>query len=61
MWAKSLIRNHCDVVLCRINVYTSKLINIKTLTHKDILTGCSSFNPQQEINNFKNFMDKLLK
>ncbi len=61
MWAKSLIRNNCDVLLCRINVYNSKLINIKTLSHKDILTGYSNFNPQQEINNFKNFIEKLLK
>jgi len=43
MWAKSFIRNSCDVILFRINVFMNKLISTACLSHKEILTGCASF------------------
>ncbi len=61
MWAKSYLRNCCDVLLCRINVFTNKLISCKTISHKDILTGYTNFNSQQELYRLKSFLGKFNK
>jgi len=59
MWSKSFIRNNCDILLCRINVFTNKLISITNLNHKDILSNYTSFNPQMALILMKNLFEKL--
>jgi hypothetical protein len=61
MWAKSYLRNCCDVLLCRINVFTNKLISCKTISYKEILTGYANFNCQQELYRLKCFLDRFNK
>lgn len=59
MWAKSFIRNNCDVMLCRGNVFMNKLISATTLNHADILTGYTGFNQQLTLNLMNSLLEKL--
>jgi hypothetical protein len=59
MWCKSFIRNMCNVFLCRINVFTSKLISISTLKHCDILPMNCSFNPNLSFIHFASLLNKF--
>jgi hypothetical protein len=59
MWAKSFIRNNCDVMLCRINVFMNKLISTSNLTHMEILSGYTNFNPQLTLNLMNSLLGKL--
>jgi hypothetical protein len=60
MWAKSYLRNFCDVILCRINVFTSKLISISKLKHDNILPQVCAFNPNQSLIQMKALFERLL-
>lgn len=61
MWAKSYVRNCCDVFLCRINVFTSKLISVSNLKHDEILPKDFEFNPHQSLNHLKNLFESCMR
>lgn len=61
MWAKSYLRNCCDVFLCRINVFTNRLISVSKLAHEEILPKDAEFNPHQGLNHLKNFLENIFR
>lgn len=43
MWTKSYLRKACDVLLCRLNVFTHTIISINEIKHSDILNNSTEF------------------
>ena len=60
MWSKSFLRNACDILLCRINTFTNKLISVTSFKHADILTSDCGFNPNQKFNHLRTLFEKLM-
>ena len=56
---KAFLRNCCDVFLCRINVFTGKLIAVSQLKHSAILPNGCAFNPNQSLMQMRGLFDKL--
>jgi len=53
------LRNFCDVFLCRINIFTSKLFAVKQLKYNEILPNGCEFNPNQSLIQMRGLFEKL--
>ncbi|RNA44600.1 little elongation complex subunit 2 isoform X1 [Brachionus plicatilis] len=59
MWAKSFLRNYCDIYLCRINVFTNKLISVSNFKFDELLPQDLQLNTNQSLNRLRNFITKI--
>lgn len=59
MWAKSFVRNFCDIFLCRINVFTNKLISVSDIKFDQLLPPDLQFNSNQTLNHLRTLVNKF--
>ncbi|CAF0998202.1 unnamed protein product [Brachionus calyciflorus] len=59
MWAKSYLRNFCDIFLCRINVFTHKLLSVDKIAYDNLLPKDLEFNTNQTLNHLRNLLQNL--
>lgn len=61
MWAKSYLRNFCDVFLCRINVFNNKLISVTKIGYDELLPKDLEFNTNHTLNHMRNLFENLIR
>lgn len=59
MWAKSFLRNYCDIYLCRINVFTNKLISVSDIKFDQLLPSDLQLNTNQTLNHLRALLNKF--
>lgn len=59
MWSKSLLRNYCDIYLCRINIFTNKLISVTDIKFDQLIPDDLQFNSNQTLYHLKKLINKI--